>query len=454
MLVSPSGVVRSLGPDASELSAECGLLLDPWQELVLEVGMGVRKDGSWAAADVDTIASRQNGKNGTVEARELYGAVVLGEWIIHTSHLFTTTKESFNRLLGLVEASPETKERLTYQVASPASGYEMRFAGGGRVKFIARSRTSGRGLTGDMLVFDEAQDLDDDAVGALLPTIVSRPNAQAWYLGSAPGPGSVVWHRRRKAGRSGDVERRAFFEFSADPDADIDDHDVWAQANPGLGERLTEEAIEAERQSLSDEMFARERLSISPDLAEAGMVIPLDDWHRCLDPRSTFVGQPFVVVDVTPDRARASIARAGLRKDGMPHVEVIANQAGTDWVLPMLHEATIKPARILADATGPAGSLISEAAAKGITIEPVSAADHAKACGLLYDLTTTGRFRHLGDPLLERALAGAVKRNLGDGAWLWSRKSSLVDISPLVASTLAVWAAHSAAVAPADFFTI
>jgi hypothetical protein len=33
---------------------------------------------------------------------------------------------------------------------------------------------------------------------------------------------------------------------------------------------------------------------------------------------------------------------------------------------------------------------------------------------------------------------GAAKRPLGD-AWAWSRKSSGVDISPLVAITLAVW---------------
>jgi len=40
------------------------------------------------------------------------------------------------------------------------------------------------------------------------------------------------------------------------------------------------------------------------------------------------------------------------------------------------------------------------------------------------------------------ALRGAQQRNLGD-AWAWSRKSSAVDICPLVASTLALWASQT-----------
>jgi hypothetical protein len=43
---------------------------------------------------------------------------------------------------------------------------------------------------------------------------------------------------------------------------------------------------------------------------------------------------------------------------------------------------------------------------------------------------------------MDAAIQGAVKRSLGD-AWAWSRKSSNVDISPLVASTLALWGAEN-----------
>jgi hypothetical protein len=45
--------------------------------------------------------------------------------------------------------------------------------------------------------------------------------------------------------------------------------------------------------------------------------------------------------------------------------------------------------------------------------------------------------RHLGQPSLTAALSGAAKRQSGD-VWLWSRSSSHVDITPLVAVTLAL----------------
>jgi hypothetical protein len=46
--------------------------------------------------------------------------------------------------------------------------------------------------------------------------------------------------------------------------------------------------------------------------------------------------------------------------------------------------------------------------------------------------------RHLGQPVLDLAVAGATRRELGD-RWLWNQETASVDISPLVAVTLAAW---------------
>jgi len=75
----------------------------------------------------------------------------------------------------------------------------------------------------------------------------------------------MVWQRVRRRGREGLDPRMVFYEFSASPDADLDNREAWRQANPGLVTgRLNIEVVESERSQLSDEMFARERLSISP----------------------------------------------------------------------------------------------------------------------------------------------------------------------------------------------
>jgi len=80
--------------------------------------------------------------------------------------------------------------------------------------------------------------------------------------------------------------------------------------------------------------------------------------------------------------------------------------------------------------------------ALGVEAKPVTAREHASACGALYDLAIQGDVRHRGEPELVAALDGASKRPLGD-AWAWSRTSSSVDISPLVAITLALHGAMS-----------
>jgi hypothetical protein len=54
---------------------------------------------------------------------------------------------------------------------------------------------------------------------------------------------------------------------------------------------------------------------------------------------------------------------------------------------------------------------------------------------------TEETLRHLGSAELLDAVRGAKLRSMG-AAHLWSRRNASVDISPLVAATLAVWGAR------------
>lgn len=435
----PQGIAGSSGPEAVELAESCGLILDPWQRGALDVAMAERADGRWAASDVGLIASRQNGKNGLVEPREVFGLTILHEWIIHTSHLFKTTRESYDRLLALIEANPDVRDCLVHRVASPASGYEMRFRGGGRITFIARSRTSGRGLTGDLLVFDEAQELNDDAQGALLPTISARPGAQAWYQGSAPDETGTVLQRIRKRGRAGNDPGLAYFEYSAHPDAALDDREAWAQANPALGIRISEDAIEAERRSMSDEMFARERLSISPDIADFGGIFTREQWLAICDP-NVVAPEGVFAFDVNPERSSAAIVAVGAG----PVIEVVDYRVGTGWLVARLAELHGKyPAcRMVLDRNGPAGAFVDGLTAAEVPFVEVTPADVVRATGAFYDAIIEERIKVRTNIDLDRAVGGAVKRNVGD-AWTWGRRGSSVDISLLVAATLGLWAHES-----------
>ena len=61
---------------------------------------------------------------------------------------------------------------------------------GGSVEFVARTKGSGRGYSVDVLVIDEAQELTEDQLAAMLPTISASSNPQILYTGTPPGPAS------------------------------------------------------------------------------------------------------------------------------------------------------------------------------------------------------------------------------------------------------------------------
>jgi hypothetical protein len=188
--------------------------------------------------------------------------------------------------------------------------------------------------------------------------------------------------------------------------------------------------------------FAVERLGIGdwPRTDGGAQVIALEDWLALADPASRPVDPVCFAFDVTPDRAGASIAVCGLRPDGLAHVEIVERKRGTGWVPDRVAElvANHSPLAVICDAAGPAASLLPKLQDLDVDVLTVSAQEHAQGCGLIYDAVAEKTLRHLDTPELSAALKGAVKRPLGD-AWAWSRKSSSVDISPLVAVTLALW---------------
>lgn len=436
----------SPGTLAVELAAAAGLLLDPWQQLVLESALALRPDGKWAAFEVGLVVPRQNGKGSVLEALELAG-LFLPEpggpppLILHSAHEFKTSAEHFRRMRDLVEGSDQLVKQV--RIVRTAAGSEsIELHSGARLRFVTRTGGSGRGFSADTIVIDEAYNLTAESMAAVLPTMSARPNPQVWYTSSAGMVASDQLARVRQRGQSGSDPRLAYFEWSAEPDADLDDRGAWYAANPALGVRITEDFVAAERAALPDEQFARERLGIWADPVTEAMPIQPGAWADLTDPASLIVGTPSLSVDVTPHGTAAAIGAAGLRGDGLVHVEVVEHRRGTGWVVERLAQVAEKAgARVVhLDPAGPAGLLVAGIEGAGLRVELLSARDLGQACGGLAEGVKDDRVRHLPQPELASAVAGAVTRNIGDGAWAWARKSSTVDISPLVAVTVAAWA--------------
>lgn len=452
----------SRGREAIELAESAGLILDPWQELVLVDALGCRPDGKWAAFEVGVNVPRQNGKGGILEARELAALFAFGErLVIHSAHEFATSMEAFLRMEQLLESSEELSRQV--KSVSRSHGSEgFKLLSGQRLNYRTRTKGGGRGFSGDLLVLDEAMILALAAIGALVPTLSARPNPQVWYAGSSVDQlvheHGLVFARVRSRGLRGDGESLVYVEHSAGDDTTtasnvaaelLVDPAAWAQANPGLGIRITEEHVANELRSMDARTFAVERLGIGdwPDIDDAdGAVISTAAWAALADEASTVDDPVCFAFDVKPDRSSASIGVAGERDDGLVHVELVDRRHGTGWVVPRLVELRDRHDAVafVCDERGPAASLLHELEEAGVKVVTVNGQEYAQACGLLFDLVEQERLRHLGTQELSAAVRGARKRPLGD-AWAWSRKNSSVDISPLVAVTLAAWGSKTAA---------
>jgi phage terminase large subunit-like protein len=437
--------VSSAGAEAVELAATAGLILDPWQQHILDVMLAERADGRWASFETAVLVARQNGKGGVLEARELAGLFLFGErLILHSAHEFKTAQEAFLRIRSLIDNTDSLRKRVA-RVRTSHGDEGIELIGGARLRFVARSRSSGRGFSGDCIIMDECQELPRAAMGALLPTLSARPNPQIIYTGTVPDAGNNSEHFEslRDRGRKGDDATLAWLEWSPDPElTDPSDRRAWAQSNPALGYRITEETIERELASLGDDEFSRERLSIWRD-DHHDTVVDLVKWNSLANegrPESPVV----FAIDVTPDRRRAAIAVAGRRSDGTTHVHITDADKGTGWVVQRVADLASRHGNlgVVVDPSGPAGSLVTGLEAAGITPETVSARDMAAACGLFVDSVHQGHLEHSGQAVLTSAVTSAATRPLGD-AFAWRRKDAAAsDISPLVAASLAVHGFH------------
>jgi hypothetical protein len=447
--------VSSLGATAAEISDRCGLSLDAWQRLVLDGALGVRADGNWSAFEVGLVVSRQNGKGGILEARELLGLFELGErLIVHSAHQFDTSMEAFLRMEQLLEEGGligELRPRGGISRSHGSEGFVLK--DGRRLRYRTRTKGGGRGFSADCVVLDEAMILPEASHSALLPTLSARPNPQVWYTGSAVDQmvheDGVVFARIRDRGHRGS-DSLAYFEWSASdlPLAEVgpellDDRDLWRRANPAMGIRITEEYVVKERESLDERGFAVERLGVGdwpPIDRYAGNIIRPEDWAALEDRGSSIAGGLCFAFDLSPKRSSASVAVSGRRPDGKLHVEVVDHRAGTGWVVPRLKELVARHGPLAVVCDGPARSLTAALLAEGVQVDETSAGEYAEACGLFLDAVTDKQVHHLGTPELATAIRGASTKPLGD-AWKWSRRASSADITPLVACTLAMWAA-------------
>lgn len=440
---------RTLGAAAAEIAREMGTPLMPWQQQVADVALELdTKTGCFVYREVGLTVPRQSGK--TTLILSVMFARALAEKRQQIRYTAQTGADARKKLiddwLPFVESSPFYKRGLFKTRLT--NGHEaLKFKNGSHLGLLATTKKAGHGGTIDLAFLDESFAHPDARLEqALRPAMITRtyPGSQLWVVSTAgtPEDSPYLWdkvEKYREVVEAGLNHSVCYFEWSAAEDLDPASPDTWWSCMPALGYTQTVEAVQGEFAGMALNEFERAYLN-RWKAASTDPVIALDAWKALADKHSKPIDPVCFAFDVTPDHAAGSISAAGKRADGLIHVEVVEQGRGTGWIAPRLAELVRDhaPLAVMCDPSGTAGSVLPKLAEERVAVVTMTAREHAQACGLLFDSVEQERLRHLGTPELVAALDGAVKRPLAD-AWAWSRKNSSIDISPLVAATLALW---------------
>lgn len=447
----PLTPATSRGFECIEFAEEIlGIELMPWQKWLLVHGLELEPGSdAFRFRTVVCLVARQSGKTTAIQVLALWRMFVdRAGLVIGTAQNLDVAEEAWMGAVELAQGVPDLSAEIA-AVDRTAGKKALRLTSGERYKVQAASRRGGRGLSGDLVVLDELREHQTwDAWGAVTKTTMARARPQVWGLSNAGDAESVVLDHLYRQGAK-DIESGntatslGLFDWGAEPGCELDDPRAWAQANPALGYRVSVDAIRAAMETDPPHVFRTEVLCQWVDVARSS-VFDAETWDQILDPTSELADPVCFGVDVAADRSHACIGVAGVRPDGVRHVEVVEYRRGTGWVVERLSELVRRwsPDAVVVDAAGPAGSLLADFEVAGIPVVLTSARDMAQACGMFFDSVQLETVRHRGQAELTDAVLAARRRPLGD-AWAWARKSATDDVSPLVAVTLAHWAARS-----------
>jgi phage terminase large subunit-like protein len=236
----------SYGRKVVEVASALGLELLPWQRQVVDVALEHER-GRLAYRDVVVSVPRQAGKSVM-----LLTVIVHRLLASHCAAVYGAQSRLEARQKMLLDWWPAIRGSSLSKLfdVSRATGQESLYALGGtgsRCRVISADETAAHGQTVNLGVLDEAWSLNETAEQAVRPALVTRSSAQFWICSTA-GPAKSLWWRDkvqsgREAVESGRTSGLAYFEWSAEPRADLTDPEVLRAFHPAIDRTIAIDTI-------------------------------------------------------------------------------------------------------------------------------------------------------------------------------------------------------------------
>lgn len=462
-----------------------GVKLYPWQEWLAIHALEILENGMYRYRRVLVLVARQNGKT-------TFASVLAAWWLFIDSHRFPQlTKPSDFKIVGtaqnldiarepyssvLLWADPDPPSADAAALAIPAlqqatihvsrtNGKEL-ITARGLAHYEIRAAGNTRGKPAARVLMDELREQKNwVAWNSASQTSKSIANGQVWAISNAGDSASVVLEHQYEAGvkliesfntaaEEGKTPAEwaeesdpslGTFVWSAPDDCDPRDVDAILAANPSIGYGpMTIAACLSDQSTMMDADFRTEVLcQWVPAVVES--YIDIRDWAKLVKPADQISIAPgsrtVWGIDTSADRSTTYVAAAVMTESGLPFVTVREARPGSLWVENYMTELAQASGHreVCIQARGaPAMEFIEPLTVAGLDVHAIEGSWFGIATGRLKDRVREEGMILIDQPAVNVAISGGLTKKFGETD-AWNRTGSAVDISPIIAMTLALY---------------
>jgi hypothetical protein len=400
----------------------------------------------------------------------LVGAIFKGEKIRYSSARSQAMIETFEHCVAIVgdpdnpkhfryieqygdeKRAAELNARCKPRISFINGHLSIAFEGGGVIFFQCRTKDAGRGETGDINIFDEAQTLTESQLSDIMPNVAAATsgNPQTIFLGTPPEldreTGEAFFNIRSSAITG--AKRTCWHEWSVDEIGDVSDRKRWYACNPSLGKSLIEDEIEKNFNTLSAVIFAIEHLCFWPTAASP-YAINKEQWDEtALSPEEydaaglspDKVVKKCLGVKFDPDGLQVCVGQAYLMDNNKTHAELLYEGdtiTGIQQIEDMIFDKREELAFVALDGRTGAGEmyerLMKRKNQKGRSafvkqqIHLMRVPDVQTAATMVVNGLAEKTFTHTRNDVLDTSAKGAERRKIGQDGYGFGNNSCAIE---------------------------